>query len=202
VATFTRYVIDRSLGLADSWAAAGVALPVSVNLSPRSLADESLPADVEAMLKSHGVAPNMLVLEITEGAVAGGQTVVDEVLTALRTLGVQLAVDDFGTGYSSLTFLAKVQVDEVKVDSSFVGAMTSSPEAAAIVRTIVDLGRSLGLRVVAEGVETAAQRSALRDLGCLAAQGRHLVPPVAGDSAIELLRELVATAAPDRLFPL
>jgi diguanylate cyclase (GGDEF)-like protein len=201
VAAFTRYVIDRSLRLADGWTAAGVALPVSVNLSPRSLADASLPTDIEAMLKLHGVAPKMLVLEITEGAVVGGQAVVDEVLSALRAIGVQLAVDDFGTGSSSLTFLTKVQVDEVKVDSSFVGAMVSSPEAAAIVRTTVDLGRSLGLRVVAEGVETAAQRTALRELGCLAAQGRHLVPPVSGDGATELLRELLATSTPNRLFP-
>jgi diguanylate cyclase (GGDEF)-like protein len=202
VATFTRYVLDRSLRLADAWATAGVRLPVSVNLSPRSLADATLPADVEALLKLHGIAPNMLVLEITEAAVVGGRAVVDEVLSALRTLGVQLAVDDFGTGYSSLTFLTKVQVDEVKVDSSFVASMVSSPEAAAIVRTTIDLGHRLGVRVVAEGVETAAQRSALQELGCRTAQGRHLVPPVDAHCAIDLLRELIATSGPNRLFPL
>jgi EAL domain-containing protein (putative c-di-GMP-specific phosphodiesterase class I) len=134
--------------------------------------------------------------------VVGGQAVVDEVLAALRALGVQLAVDDFGTGYSSLTFLTRVQVDEVKVDSSFVGAMGSSPAAAAIIRTAVDLGRQLGVRVVAEGVETAAQRRALRALGCAMAQGRHLVPPLRGEAATERLRELVASAAPGRSFPL
>jgi diguanylate cyclase (GGDEF)-like protein len=202
VAAFTRFVIDRALSLTYQWAAEGVRLPISVNLSPRSLADASLPADVDALLKRHGVAPNMLVLEITEGAVVGGQAVVDEVLAALRALGVQLAVDDFGTGYSSLTFLTRVQVDEVKVDSSFVGAMGSSPAAAAIIRTAVDLGRQLGVRVVAEGVETAAQRRALRALGCAMAQGRHLVPPLRGEAATERLRELVASAAPGRSFPL
>ncbi|HEY1486452.1 MAG TPA: bifunctional diguanylate cyclase/phosphodiesterase [Micromonosporaceae bacterium] len=202
VAEFTRYVIDRSLSLACGWAADGVALPISVNLSPRSLADASLPDDIEAMLKLHGVAPNMLVLEITEGAVVGSHAVVGEVLAALRGIGIQLAVDDFGTGYSSLTFLTKVQVDEVKVDSSFIGAMVSSPAAAAIIRTAIDLGRRLGVRVVAEGVETAAQRTALRDLGCIAAQGRHLVPPLHGEGATERLRELVTTAAPGRAFPL
>ena len=123
----------------------------------------------------------MLILEITESAVATGQPVVADVLAALRALGVQLAVDDFGTGYSSLTFLTRVQVDEVKVDSSFVGAMVESLEAAAIVRTTVDLGRRLGVRVVAEGVETAEQRVALMELGCELAQGRYLVPPIDAD---------------------
>ena len=202
VAAFTRYVLDQALALANRWAADGISLPVSVNLSPRSLADSSLPTDIEAMLKRHSIAPHQLMLEITEGAVIGGQAVVEEVLTALRTVGVQVAVDDFGTGYSSLTFLTKVQVDEVKVDSSFVGAMISSPQAAAIVRTTLDLGRRLGLRVVAEGVETAAQRAALRDLGCEWAQGRHLVPPLPPSEAIGILRTLLATATPNRVFPL
>jgi EAL domain-containing protein (putative c-di-GMP-specific phosphodiesterase class I) len=115
---------------------------------------------------------------------------VAEVLAALRAHGVQLAVDDFGSGFSSLTFLARVQVDEVKVDSTFVAAMTESAEAAAIVRTTVDLGRRLGVRVVAEGVETPAQRSALEDLGCFAAQGWHIAPPVRAEDAVEVLHEL------------
>jgi diguanylate cyclase (GGDEF)-like protein len=202
VGAFTRYVIDHSLALADQWCGHGLALPISVNLSPRSLTDTTLPADVAAMLKSYGIAPRMLVLEITESAIAGGHAVAEEVLCALRALGVQLAVDDFGTGHSTLTFLTKVQVDEVKVDSSFVAAMVSSPTAAAIVRTTLDLGRRLGLRVVAEGVESEAQRVALRQLGCGSAQGRHLMPPIRSDRAIDMLRELVATATPDRAFPI
>ncbi len=202
VAPFTRYVLDRALALASSWAADGVPLPVSVNLSPRSLADPDLPADVEAMLARYGVGASMLILDITESAVLTGHAVVvDEVLAGLRRLGVQIAVDDFGTGYSSLTFLARVQIDEMKVDSSFVSAMVSSPEAAAIVRTTVDLGRQLGVRVVAEGVESAAQRVALRALGCPSGQGRHLVAPIRADLTGIAFRQLVATAAPDRAFP-
>jgi len=192
VVPFTRYVLDRALSLAADWAAAGVAMPVSVNLSPRSLIDPTLPDAVMALLTAQGVPAHMLILEITEMAVPPGQPVVGEVLAALRTLGVQLAVDDFGTGYSSLSFLARVQVDEVKVDSSFVAAMVDSPQAAAIVRTTVDLGRQLGVRVVAEGVETPAQRAALAALGCGAAQGRHFIAPFDAADAVPILKSLIS----------
>jgi diguanylate cyclase (GGDEF)-like protein len=192
VVPFTRYVLDRALSLAHDWAQAGVPMPVSVNLSPRSLVDPTLPDSVAALLDAHQVPPRMLILEITEMAVPPGQPVVGEVLAALRALGVQLAVDDFGTGYSSLSFLARVQVDEVKVDASFVSAMVDSPEAAAIVRTTVDLGRQLGVRVVAEGVETPAQRAALADLGCAAAQGYHFIEPFDASDAVPILKSLLA----------
>src|SRR5439155_7906287 len=105
-------------------------------------------------------------------------------------LGVQIAVDDFGTGYSSMAFLARFQVDEVKVDRGFVGRMVESQAAAAIVRHTVELGRSLGLRVVAEGVETAEQRAALAALGCTAAQGFHFYRPMSVDKAAAVLRDL------------
>jgi EAL domain-containing protein (putative c-di-GMP-specific phosphodiesterase class I) len=178
------------LSLAHDWAAAGVPLPVSVNMSPRSLVDPTLPDDVASLLSQHDVQPGMLTLEITEMAAPPGQPLVGEVLNALRAIGVQIAVDDFGTGYSSLSFLTRVQVDEVKVDSSFVGAMVDSPEAAAIVRTTVDLGRQLGVRVVAEGVETPAQRSALAELGCVAAQGFHFVAPIDAAESLAVLKSL------------
>jgi diguanylate cyclase (GGDEF)-like protein len=200
-APFTRYVLDRALALASGWAAEGVPLPVSVNLSPRSLADPRLPDDIEAMLTRYALPAPMLILDITENAVVAGQAVADEVLARLRRLGVQIAVDDFGTGVSSLTFLARVPIDEVKVDASFVRAMVESPQAAAIVRTTVDLGRRLGVRVVAEGIESAAQRTALRDLGCPAGQGRHLVAPISADLTGTTFRRLAATAVPDRSFP-
>jgi diguanylate cyclase len=194
VMPFTRYVLDRALRLAEEWCRAGMPMRVSVNLSPRSLSDPNLPGDVSDLLKRYGVEPNLLTLEITESAVVTGQPIVAEVLAALRAHGVQLAVDDFGSGFSSLTFLARVQVDEVKVDSTFVAAMTESAEAAAIVRTTVDLGRRLGVRVVAEGVETPAQRSALEELGCFAAQGWHITPPVRAEEALDVLHDLAEAA--------
>jgi EAL domain-containing protein (putative c-di-GMP-specific phosphodiesterase class I) len=116
--------------------------------------------------------------------------VIDDVLSKLRDMGVQLAVDDFGTGYSSLTFLTRVQVDEVKVDRTFVQRMVESDEVAAIVKITVDLAHRLGLRVVAEGVETAEQRAELAALGCTGAQGFFFYPPMPPDRVTEILHEL------------
>jgi diguanylate cyclase len=199
---FTRYVIDRALTAAAGWAAEGLDVPVSVNVSARSLLDPRLPTDVGELLRRHGVAPSQLVVEITETVVMSELQVIDEVLTAFREIGVQLAVDDFGTGFSSLAFLARIPVDEMKIDRSFVMAMTESAEAAAIVGAIVDLGRRLGLRVVAEGVETAEQRAALSELGCSAAQGYLFFKPLPADKITAVLRSLAEAADAVRIVPL
>lgn len=199
--TFTRYVLDKALGVAAQWARDGLDLPISVNLSARSLLDRRLPTEIADALRRHRVPARRLVLEITETVVMSELEVIDEVLGALRTMGVQLAVDDFGTGFSSLTFLTRVAVDELKVDRSFVLRMADSPEAAAIVRTTVGLGQQLGLRVVAEGVETAEQRSALAELGCTAAQGYHFFKPMPADKIGAVLGGLV-NGARSRVVPL
>jgi EAL domain-containing protein (putative c-di-GMP-specific phosphodiesterase class I) len=187
---FTRYLLDRALAVAARWDAEGLDVPVAVNLSPRSLLDATLPGDVSALLARHDVRPDRLVLEITETVVMSELAVIDDVLSTLRDMGVQLAVDDFGTGYSSMTFLTRVTVNEVKVDREFVRRMVDSPEVAAIVRTTVDLAHRLGLRVVAEGVETAEQRVALTALGCTAAQGFLFYAPMTPDRVTEVLHEL------------
>ncbi|WP_253760130.1 putative bifunctional diguanylate cyclase/phosphodiesterase [Hamadaea flava] len=190
LAPFTRYIVDKALTAAALWQAEGIDVPVSVNLSARNLLDAELPADIGRLLDKHRIEPARLVLEITETVVMSDLRVIDEVLNDLRQLGVQLSVDDFGTGYSSLTFLTRIAVDEVKVDRSFVRAMGDSPQAAAIVRTTVDLGRQLGLRVVAEGVETHEQRRVLTDLGCTAAQGFHFFRPMPSEEITAALRSL------------
>ena len=189
VGAFTRYVLDHALELAGGWAAAGIDLPIAVNLSARSLLDRGLVAELPTLLKRHGVAADRLILEITESVVLTELSVVEEVLAQVRDLGVRLAVDDFGSGFSSLTFLTRVPVDEVKIDRAFVSRMVESPEAAAIVRITVDLGKRLGLRVIAEGVETAAQRAALRALGCGVAQGFHFYRPLSAERATRVLLE-------------
>lgn len=199
--TFTRYVLDKALGLAAQWARDGLDLPISVNLSARSLLDPRLPAEIAEALRRHQVPARRLVLEITETVVMSELEVIDEVLGTLRAMGVQLAVDDFGTGFSSLTFLTRIAVDELKVDRSFVIRMADSPEAAAIVRTTVGLAQQLGLRVVAEGVETAEQRSALAELGCTAAQGYLFFKPMPADKIGAVLGGLVDQARP-RIVPL
>ncbi|MEU1248383.1 putative bifunctional diguanylate cyclase/phosphodiesterase [Micromonospora arida] len=188
--TFTRYVLNKALSVAAGWAREGLDVPISVNLSARSLLDPRLPAEIAEALRRHQVPPHRLVLEITETVVMSELEVIDEVLATLRSMGVQLAVDDFGTGFSSLTFLTRIAVDELKVDRSFVIRMADSPEAAAIVRTTVGLAHELGLRVVAEGVETAEQRIALAELGCTSAQGYHFFKPMPADKIGAVLGSL------------
>jgi len=190
VGPFARFVLDRALEIAAGWAEVGLDLPIAVNLSPRNLHDRRLPRDVAMLLGRRGVRPERLILEINETVVTSELPVVDEVLGQLRQLGVQLAVDDFGSGYSSLTFLTRVPVDEVKVDGTFVHRMVESPEAAAIVRTTVELGKRLGVRVVAECVETAEQRAALVALGCTAGQGYLFCKPLPPEHALGVLHGL------------
>ncbi|MDM4722568.1 bifunctional diguanylate cyclase/phosphodiesterase [Micromonospora sp. WMMA1363] len=197
--SFTRYVLDKALAVAAQWNRAGLDVPISVNLSARSLLDARLPAEVADALCRHEVPAHRLVLEITETVVMSELKVIDDVLTTLRAMGVQLAVDDFGTGFSSLTFLTRITVDELKVDRSFVIRMADSPEAAAIVRTTVGLAHELGLRVVAEGVETAEQRAALAELGCTAAQGYHFFKPMPADRIGAVLGRLLDGARPNVL---
>jgi diguanylate cyclase (GGDEF)-like protein len=201
LAPFTRYVLDRSLAAAANWVAAGIDLPVSVNISARSLLDASLPAQIADLLRRHRLTAGQLVLEITESIAVSDQVIVDEVLAALREMRVQVSVDDFGTGFSSLSFITRVQVDELKVDRSFVDGMIESRAAEAVVRGAVELGGRLGARVVAEGVETAEQRAALLALGCRIAQGYHFCRPLPADKIVTALRQLTE-AAPARLVPL
>ncbi|MEU8081880.1 bifunctional diguanylate cyclase/phosphodiesterase [Catellatospora citrea] len=195
---FTRHVLDQALTLAAEWTRQGIDVPVAVNLSPRSLLDPQLPADVDELLRRHGIPASRLVLEITETVVLSPLPITDQVLRELRGLGVRFAVDDFGTGFSSLTFLTRIAVDELKVDRTFVARMADSRQAAAIVQAVVDLGRQLGLRVVAEGVETADQRIALRRLGCDAGQGFHFSHPLPADEITEALHTLSRAARPVR----
>ena len=187
IAPLTRRVFELALGTCRTWLAKGIEAPVAVNLSARSLLDRDLPDDIARLLAEFEVPPERLVLEITETAMMSELEVVDEVLGALRELGVRLSLDDFGTGFSSLTSVARVTVDEIKIDRQFVAAMTSSRQAEAIVRMTVGLAQTLGLRTIAEGVETAEQRAELVKLGCQGAQGFYFYRPLDPDEAGEVL---------------
>jgi diguanylate cyclase (GGDEF)-like protein len=199
---FTEYVIDKALAAATTWSKQAPALPVAVNLSGRSLLDPRLPQAVAKLLRRHRLPGRRLIIEIAETVVTSELPGIEEALTNLRALGVRLSVDDFGTGYASLSFLTRIPLDEVKLDGKFVNRMAHSVEAAAIVRTTVELGRELGMRVVAEGVETAAQREQLLQLGCPAGQGYQLSPPTTGERIGEVLRELSAAAEQGELVRL
>jgi diguanylate cyclase (GGDEF)-like protein len=170
---FAEAVLDQALATTRRWRDAGIAATVAVNASPRSLLDPAFPRMVSRVLASHGLAGGDLVIELTESLTLSQVDLVGDVLRELKSTGIRLALDDFGTGYSSLAMLAKVPAYELKVDRSFVSAMMSSPEAMAVVRSTVELGRSLSRLVVAEGVERTEQRLALWEMGCRAGQG-HL----------------------------
>jgi EAL domain-containing protein (putative c-di-GMP-specific phosphodiesterase class I) len=161
-------------------------LTLSVNLSPRQLSAPDLVAQVQAALAETGVAPASVRLEITESALMQDVDAAIETLTRLKTLGVSLHVDDFGTGYSSLSYLQRFPVSSLKIDRSFVSRMESHSQDAQIVRTIVSLAHSLGLDVIAEGVETAGQGAQLKALQCRFAQG-HLFSEAVDATAAEAL---------------
>ncbi|MEU5720944.1 bifunctional diguanylate cyclase/phosphodiesterase [Micromonospora sp. NPDC047738] len=185
---FAEAILDQALIAAGSWRAAGFDLPVSVNVSPRSLLDARFPGAVLARLRAHDLPPDRLVLELTETLTLSQLDVVDRVLSRLRDSGVRLALDDFGTGYSSLSLLSRIPVHELKIDRSFVTAMESSAEAAAVIRSTLDLGRSLDLTVVAEGVESEPQRRALWELGCAAGQGHLFARPLPAGALLAALQ--------------
>jgi EAL domain-containing protein (putative c-di-GMP-specific phosphodiesterase class I) len=177
----TDYVLDRSLAQCRSWLDRGLSLAVSVNLSVRNLADAEFPCRVTDALARHRVPAALLGFELTESAVMSDPERALPVLRGLHGLGVRIAVDDFGTGYSSLAYLRRLPVDEVKIDKSFVLGLASDLGDLAVVRAIVELGHSLGLNVVAEGVEQDATRDQLLEMGCDVAQGYLISRPLGRD---------------------
>ncbi|MFY1573670.1 putative bifunctional diguanylate cyclase/phosphodiesterase [Verrucosispora sp. WMMD703] len=185
---FAEAILDQALIAAGTWRDAGFDVPVAVNVSPRSLLDARFPGSVLARLRAHDLPPDRLILELTETLTLSQLDVVDQVLTRLRDAGVRLALDDFGTGYSSLSLLSRIPVHQLKIDRSFVTAMESSTEAAAIIRSTLDLGRSLDLAVVAEGVEREAQRRTLWELGCTAGQGHLFARPLPAGTLLAALQ--------------
>jgi len=159
------------------WRKGGLDIPcVSVNLSPINFQNVNLAAAVAEILAHHGLPPEMLMLEITEGVILNERSVAIETMNAIRKLGVGLSLDDFGTGYSSLSRLAHLPIRELKIDRSFMRDVENDPSARAIVTTVVRVGQSLQLTVVAEGVETDGQRKLLTELGCDVLQGFLYAP--------------------------
>jgi diguanylate cyclase (GGDEF)-like protein len=183
----TYYVADSVLRQWREWASMGIRLPIAINVSPRSLLDTDFPDEIEALLRDHDVPPAFLRIELTEGFLMGDSGRSIAVLDSLSNVGVGLSIDDFGTGYSSLSYLKRLPIEEIKIDRSFVMQMHVDANDFMIVRATVDLGRNLGLRVVAEGVEDLATFDRLADFGCDEAQGYYISKPM---SAIEFTRWL------------
>ena len=164
---------------------------MAVNLSPRQLTDDNLIDDIMTALNESGMAPNLLELEITESMVMHNPTRMISVLAKIKSLGVRLAIDDFGTGYSSLAQIKHFPVDTLKVDRSFIRNIPQDAEDKAITEAIIAMGKTLSLRVVAEGVETLEQMNFLKDHSCDEMQGYYFSKPIIPEQFADLLREHV-----------
>jgi diguanylate cyclase (GGDEF)-like protein/PAS domain S-box-containing protein len=190
IEALTDWVIDHAVGQLGFWErqhpeARG--LGMHINISGRDLARPTLVPLVMAVLERHGVAPQQLTLEITETTLMGKLETALDALRALRAHGVRVAIDDFGTGYSSLAYLSTLPINSLKIDRSFVMGLTDKPGNAEIIRAVLNLGRSLGHKVVAEGIETVGQLTTLRDLGVDVGQGYLLARPLRTDQVLDLL---------------
>ena len=174
----TRWVVDAALRQARAWQDAGIEVPIAINLGAANILDAALPDLVAERLAHWEVPGERLTCELSEHTVMADPRRAHEVLRRLRALGVRLSLDDFGTGHSSLAYLKRLPLDEVKIDRVFVAGIVGDVNDMLIVRSTIDLARSLGLEVVAEGVEGADVLDSLRELHCHEAQGFHLSHPL------------------------
>ncbi|WP_426210697.1 putative bifunctional diguanylate cyclase/phosphodiesterase [Massilia sp. TWP1-3-3] len=181
IRVLTRWVLERSAALCRQLAEQGIHLKISVNLSTRDLLDQDLPAKFGEILERHKVAAQSFCLEITESAIMDDPVRAQLTLERLHAMGVDLSIDDFGTGYSSLAYLKRLPVDELKIDKSFVLNMEHDSGDTKIVRSTIDLGHNMGLRVVAEGIESEAVWRLLAALGCDQGQGYFMSRAMPGD---------------------
>ena len=189
----TERVLETALRQCHAWAQEALDVRVSVNICTRSLLDREFPGLVSSLLEAFAIPPSSLQLEITESRIVTDVGRARAVLDELRAMGVTVAIDDFGTGFSSLSQLQLLPIDEIKIDRSFVMGMEEHHPDAVMVRSIIELGRNLGLRVTAEGVESERATRSLRELGCDFAQGFHLCRPLRADQCRRFLQELPVT---------
>lgn len=173
------WVLETACHEAARWQARGVPLRVAVNLSPRQLLDRQFAGRLHAVLQRCGLPPSLLELEITESVMMENIAALQQVFSQLRGQGIQLAIDDFGTGFSSFSYLKALPIDRLKIDKSFVDDIEQEPNACEIIRAIVAMAHVLGMRVIAEGVETQTQLELLYEAGCDEVQGYYVSRPVA-----------------------
>ena len=193
----TSFVIDRALCELAELRSGGLDLDVAVNLGPADLLDLGLPSEVERLLQVRRCAPEHLQLEVSEDVVMADVDRTVDVLRGLRAIGVRTALDDFGAGHAALGQLKHLEVDTLKIDCAFVMRVAQDERDAAIVQSLVDLGRRLGLRVVAEGVETREAWDLLVRWGCDEAQGHLLAPPMPASKLMDWLSEPAGQVVPD-----
>jgi EAL domain-containing protein (putative c-di-GMP-specific phosphodiesterase class I)/GGDEF domain-containing protein len=197
----TLWVLQQSLLQCRAWIEMNLDTNVAVNLSMWNLEAQELPEQIEALLRDTGVPAENLELEITETSIMNDPQRVIRTLNRIRNLGVQFAIDDFGTGYSSFAYLTKLPVSCIKIDKSFVQNIEADRDSSVIVKSIIDLGHNLGLKVVAEGVETEQAMELLRNFHCDEVQGYYLCRPITADMMTKFLTEPPAVVT-DRRTPL
>lgn len=188
IGMITKWVLKRAIADCAEWNNAGLGLAVAVNLSALDLYDAELPTFISGLLHERGLDPSRLVLEITESAVMKDAAYALKILRELKARGIKLAIDDYGTGYSSLAHLKRLPVDELKIDKSFVVNLTEdATEDGVIVRSTIELGHNMGLKVIAEGVESSEACEMLRRFGCDMAQGYFISRPLSSPQFVQWL---------------
>jgi len=191
------WVLEEVCRQVADWESRGLGqVPVAVNVSPAQVCRTDFAKSVQDCLSRYGISPANLELELTEGLLIRAAGVAQEQLRTLRELGVQLSIDDFGTGYSSLSYLHRLQIDSIKLDRSFVQSIDTDELARRLVQAVIGVAHGLGLGVVAEGVETETQRTALITAGCPLMQGFLFARPQPPAELEELLRLNAWHAAP------
>ncbi len=189
------WVLRKACSQSVAWQREGLPpIPVAVNLSPRQFADESLLKDIDDALADSGLASEHLQIEITESMVMHNVVKASATLSEIRKRGITIAIDDFGTGYSSMSLMKKFPIDTIKIDRSFVRDIPNDEEDKAITKAIIGMGKALGLKLVAEGVETAAQERSPMAHGCDEIQGYLLSKPVPPEMLVELFADWTADA--------
>ena len=178
IGPLTMCVLNTALAQVKVWEDGGHRIPVAVNISARNLSDGQFASKVKGLLDQHGVAAGLLEVEVTESAVMLEPESAARILNELHSIGIRIAIDDFGAGYTSLAQLKNLPISELKIDKSFILTMHSNTDDALIVKSMVDLGHSLNMKVVAEDIETAHAVNTLTDLQCDIGQGYHLCRPV------------------------
>lgn len=168
----------------------GYGIGMAINLSAKQFRDTQLPQRIQAIIDESKMDPRLLELEVTESVVLSDLAATKKIMDQLNEMGVKLSVDDFGTGYSSLSYLKHFPLHTVKIDKSFVQNITTDKKDATITKSIIDMSHSLGLNVIAEGVETQEQLSALYEFGCDSVQGYYLARPMKKDALLQFIREM------------
>ena len=185
IGPLTDAVLDMALAQVKVWADGGNRIPVAVNISARNLSDDAFADKVKDLLAKHDVASSLLEVEVTESAVMLEPEKATRILKELHSIGVRIAIDDFGAGYTSLAQLKNLPISELKIDKSFILAMHSNADDAVIVKSMIDLGHSLNMKIVAEGIETSDLVNSLADLQCDIGQGYHLCRPALPETLMQ-----------------